>query len=71
AKHFDYLKGLLAEEKLILAGPCLDGALGICVFRSDSLDAAQVIMEKDPAVIEGVMNAELHKFQVSLLQGRD
>lgn len=24
-KHFNYLQGLLAEEKLILAGPCLDG----------------------------------------------
>lgn len=68
-KHFNYLKELLAEEKLILTGPCLDGAFGICVFRSESWDAAQLVMEKDPAVSAGIMGAELHKYRVSLLQG--
>lgn len=70
-RHFTYLKQLLSEEKLILAGPCLDGSLGICVIRSESWEKAQVIMENDPSVIEGVMSAELHKYRVSLLQGRD
>ncbi|MEH7302986.1 YciI family protein [Neobacillus drentensis] len=69
-KHFDYLKDLLAQEKLILAGPCLDGAMGICILRSESWDAAQKIMENDPAVVEGVMNCELHKYRVSLMEGR-
>jgi len=70
-KHFDYLKGLLAAGKLILAGPCLDGAFGICVFRSENWEAAQIILENDPAVALGVMSAELHKYRVSLLQGRN
>ncbi|MEO2074068.1 MAG: YciI family protein [Bacillus sp. (in: firmicutes)] len=68
--HFQYLKALLAEEKLILAGPCLDGAMGICVFRSESWEAAQKIMENDPAVVNGVMDCELHKYRVSLMEGR-
>lgn len=68
--HFQYLKELLAEEKLILAGPCLDGAIGICVFRSESWEAAQMIMENDPAVVNGVMDCELHKYRVSLMEGR-
>jgi uncharacterized protein len=68
--HFQYLKELLAEDKLILAGPCLDGAMGICVFRSESWEAAQMIMENDPAVVNGVMDCELHRYRVSLMEGR-
>lgn len=68
--HFQYLKELLAEDKLILAGPCLDGAMGICVFRSETWEAAQMIMENDPAVVNGVMDCELHKYRVSLMEGR-
>ncbi|MDQ1146172.1 uncharacterized protein YciI [Bacillus sp. SORGH_AS 510] len=68
--HFQYLNELLTEEKLILAGPCLDGAMGICIFRSESWEVAQKIMENDPAVVNGVMDCELHKYRVSLMEGR-
>jgi uncharacterized protein len=68
-EHFHYLKDLLEKEMLIMAGPCLDGAFGICVIKADSSDSAQKIMENDPAVASGVMNGELHKYRVSLLKG--
>ncbi|MGG3470587.1 YciI family protein [Neobacillus pocheonensis] len=68
--HFQYLKDLLAEEKLIMAGPCLDGAFGICVFKSDSWENAEAIMNHDPAVSNGIMTSELHKYRVSLIQGK-
>ena len=70
ADHFEYLKQLLAEEKLILAGPCLDGAFGICVFKSESWENAETVMNNDPAVSNGVMSSELHKYRVSLIQGK-
>lgn len=66
--HFQYLKGLLAEGTLILAGPCLDTAFGVVIFRAQSLEDARRIMESDPSVMSGVMGAELHEFRVSLLQ---
>ncbi|MGG1677073.1 YciI family protein [Neobacillus sp. NRS-1170] len=69
-EHFEYLKGLLAEEKLILAGPCLDGAFGICVFKSESWEDAETVMNNDPAVSNGVMSSELHEYRVSLIQGK-
>jgi uncharacterized protein YciI len=69
-KHFQYLKELLAVEKLILAGPCLDGAFGICIIKTDSRESAERIMKKDPAVSEGIIYSELHPYRVSLLQGR-
>lgn len=65
--HFNYLKGLQNEGTLILAGPCLDAAFGIVVFQSDSIETAQMIMENDPAVKQGIMSAEIHPFKVSLI----
>jgi uncharacterized protein YciI len=70
-EHFGYLQGLLREGKLILAGPCLDRTLGITVFKADSEEEARSIMENDPAVIKGVMSAELHPYRAALLVGRD
>lgn len=68
--HFQYLNGLLSEQKLILAGPCLDGAFGIVVFQAESMSSARNIMENDPSVMAGIMNAELHSYRVSLMQRR-
>ena len=66
--HFDRLKAALADGRLILAGPCLDAAFGIVVFRAGSEAEAAAFMEGDPAVKEGLMTATLHPFRVSLLE---
>ena len=67
-KHFDRLEKALGDGRLILAGPCLDGAFGIVVFQANSEEEAKEFMKKDPAVSEGIMTAELHPFRVSLIQ---
>jgi len=59
------------ETKVVLAGPCTDGAFGIVVFEADSEEDAAVYMNGDPAVEGGLMSAELHPFRISLMQGRD
>ncbi|MFB5192472.1 YciI family protein [Alicyclobacillus fastidiosus] len=68
--HFEYLAGLLSEKKLILAGPCLDGAFGIVVIQAESMETARNIMKNDPSIHEGIMSSELHPYRVSLLQTR-
>lgn len=68
-EHFSYLKALLQDGRLLMAGPCEDGAFGIVVFRAESDQAAQAVMQNDPAVREKVMNAEMHSFRVSLFAG--
>ncbi|MFQ5979587.1 MAG: YciI family protein [Candidatus Heimdallarchaeota archaeon] len=65
-EHFEYLKELQETGKLILAGPCLDGVLGIVIFRANSLEEAAQIMNHDPSVEATLMRAELHPFRVSL-----
>lgn len=67
-EHFQYLRRELEEGGLILAGPCLDGALGVVVFRAPTEEAAREFMEADPAVRHGLMRAELHPFRVSLVE---
>jgi uncharacterized protein YciI len=67
--HFEYLKERLHSGALVLAGPCLDGAFGIVVFRAASKEEAEAFMNNDPAVRGGLMTAELHPFRLSLLEG--
>ena len=66
-RHFEYLKVMLENGSLVLAGPCLDTAFGIVVFRAADKEAAGRVMRGDPAVQEGVFTSELHAFRVSLL----
>ncbi len=67
-QHYTYLEKLLESEELILAGPCLDGTLGLVILRTSSYDRAKQLMEGDPAVLNGVMEASLHPYRVSLMQ---
>lgn len=65
--HFAYLQAALHDGRLLLAGPCTDGAFGVVVFHAASPAAAHEFMRGDPAVREALMTAELHPFRVSLL----
>jgi uncharacterized protein YciI len=65
-RHFAYLQGLQAENRLVLAGPCLDGAFGVVILRAPSAEDAREVMASDPAVRAGIMQAELHHFRISL-----
>jgi uncharacterized protein YciI len=71
SEHFEYLKILLKEKILILAGPETNGKFGLCVFEAENMDEAIKITENDPSVKKGVMNYELYPYRVSLLRGRE
>ena len=69
-EHFEYLKVLLAEGRLILAGRCQDGPPGIAVFEAEDHDAARDLTEHDPAVKSGIFNAEIRPYRVALMRER-
>ncbi|RPI19054.1 MAG: hypothetical protein EHM58_03305 [Ignavibacteriae bacterium] len=71
SEHFQYLKELLKNNILILAGPELNAKFGFSVIETSSEEEAKKIMENDPSVKKGIMNAELYPYRVSLLRGRD
>jgi uncharacterized protein YciI len=70
--HVDYLRGLLVDGRLVLAGPSPAGAatFGIVVLETDEENARRT-MAADPAVASGIMTARLQPFRVTFLRGRD
>jgi uncharacterized protein YciI len=71
--HFEYLRELLREGRLILAGRTLttdESSFGIVVFRAPTLEAARQTMLDDPAVKAGLFTAEVFPCRVALCEGR-
>ncbi len=66
--HFQYLKRLLAEGTLLLAGPCEDASMGIAVIEARDLGAARKILAEDPAVTGRVFTGEVKPYRVSLMR---
>ena len=62
--HSVYQQHLMIEKKLILSGPCLDGAFGLGLFEADSAEEMRQIMENDPAISSGAMSPEWHPFRL-------
>jgi uncharacterized protein YciI len=70
--HFERLRRMHADGTTILVGPTLGPInTGIAVFEAPDEEAAQRIVDEDPAVESGLMRGELRPFHLSLLRGRD
>lgn len=70
SQHFAYLKDLVEKGVVILAGRTLSAdekTFGITILNAENEEIARKIMEDDPAVREGVMNAELFHYRIALI----
>jgi len=68
-QHFNYLKDLTEKGVVILAGRSTNtdySSFGIIIFNADSDEAAQQIVDNDPAVQNRVMRAELYPYRMAL-----
>jgi uncharacterized protein YciI len=68
-RHFVRFKHAIDTGELILAGRTResgDKTFGIAIFQAPDEAAARKFMESDPAVVAGLMTAELHPFSVAL-----
>jgi uncharacterized protein len=73
AEHFAYLEQLVAAGTVLMAGRTLgpaEQAFGLVVLAAESESAALALMQDDPAVKQGVMQAELFPFRVALWSGK-
>ncbi len=70
--HFQYLKKLTAEGKVVLAGPSINGekTFGLIVVETDTEAEARSIMENDPSYKAGIQKGEVLPFTIALLRGR-
>jgi uncharacterized protein len=69
SRHFTRFKHATETGELILAGRTRepgDKRFGIAIFEAKDDEAARKFMESDPAVVAGLMTAELHPFAVAL-----
>jgi uncharacterized protein len=68
-EHFKYLKELLNQGSLILAGKTegLDeNTFGIVIIKAYTENKAKEIMENDPAVKEKIMKACIYPYKIAL-----
>ncbi|MEW6412742.1 MAG: SRPBCC domain-containing protein [Candidatus Zixiibacteriota bacterium] len=65
--HYFYLKDLVAQGTVLMAGPVFDPVFGLIVVEAASKADARAIIEKDPSVIAGLHTFEIHPMRVSLL----
>ena len=69
ARHFEYLERLVQDGTVLMAGRTLhsdERTFGLVVLAAESEARAEQVMREDPAVLEGVMTAELFPYRVSL-----
>jgi uncharacterized protein YciI len=69
ARHLTRFRHAIDKGELILAGRTKepgDKTFGIAIFEAADEAAARAFMESDPAVVAGLMTAELHPFAVAL-----
>ncbi len=66
--HFQYLKRLLAQGTLLIAGPCEDASMGIAIVECESEADAKRILDEDPAVAGRVFTCEVKPYRVSLIR---
>ena len=68
-RHLANFKAAVQSGQLILAGRTREPGVktfGIAIFEAADEAAARKFMEADPAIVAGVMTAELHPFAVAL-----
>ena len=68
-RHLARFKHAIETGELIMAGRTMepgDKTFGIAVFEAADEEAARKFMESDPAIVAGLMTAELHPFAVVL-----
>ena len=72
--HWNYLVELHSKGIVEVVGrtnyePGNPGLMGLSVFKADSLQEAEGIMNNDPCIVNGVMTAQLHPFNLFMVPG--
>ena len=66
AEHFAQLERLTAAGECVIAGPRLDGSLGVAVYDGIDLDRMRALLAEDAMVVAGFFTAEVSAMRLSL-----
>lgn len=67
--HFSYLRDLTEKGTVLLVGRTQNNdetTFGLVIFQAGSEEEARAIMNGDPAVAQGVMQARLYPYRIAL-----
>lgn len=70
-EHFLRFQNMLKEGTLVLAGRTeseLKNTFGIAIYYASGIDEAKKIANEDPAVMAGIMTAEVFPFNIALVK---
>ena len=65
-EHFEYLKTLEADSRLLMAGRTDDAHLGIALIKAESQKEADNILKNDPVVSNKVFSGKVSMFRMAL-----
>src|SRR5688572_23658536 len=71
SRHFAHLQELTKQGVMILVGRTQnadENTIGLAIFEAEDESAARKIMESDPAIVGGVMRADLYPYQIALMR---
>ena len=66
-EHFHYLKDLVQQKKVLMAGPVFEPVFGLVIVQAESKAEARALAGNDPAVINGLMTVKISPMRVSLM----
>ena len=66
SEHFEYLKKLNQEGKVMMAGRFTDVLFGLVMLEVENREEADQIMRLDPAVSSNVFHAEIYPWHIAL-----
>ncbi|WP_240420698.1 YciI family protein [Paenibacillus periandrae] len=67
--HMAYMIALREAGTVIAHGRLLDGWGGVAVYRAESINEVQELVNKDPFIVEGIRSAEVHEWDLKLASG--
>jgi len=69
--HFNYLKSLLNQNKICLAGPTLipEDPFGLVIFETEDAEEARQLLDNDPSVKAGIQKiVDFRPIRLSLIK---
>jgi uncharacterized protein len=62
--HLDYLTKIGEKGKIFAKGKFTDGTGGLVIYKAESFEEVQLLVEKDPFISQGARTYEIHEWEM-------
>ena len=63
-QHLEFLSRMRDEGTILMNGRFVDGAGGLVIYKGDSQDEVEKIVNTDPYIINGARDYEIHEWEI-------